>query len=119
MPTHTLEEILHPQSIAVTGASDNPMAWGYSYTCHLLDYGYRGKIYPVNPKYSEILGLKTYPSLRDIPGSVDYVISCVPAAEVLNMLEDCSEKNVKAVHLTRLASVRRGVVRLLSWNRKY
>ena len=99
MSTHPLEEILHPQSIAVVGASSNPSTWGYSYTHHLLDYGYRGKIYPVNPNYSEILGIKVYPSLIDIPGTVDYVISTVPAPEVLNMLQDCSQKRVKAVHL--------------------
>ena len=75
------------------------MAFGYSYTSHLVDYGYRGKIYLVNPRYSEILGIKVYPSLREIPGTVDYVISCVRAAEVLNLLEDCSRKGVKGVHL--------------------
>jgi acyl-CoA synthetase (NDP forming) len=96
---HPLEEILHPQSIAVVGASDKPSARGYSFTQHLLDYGYRGKIYPVNPKYSEILGMRAHGSLREIPGDVDYVISCVPAPEVIKMLEDCSHKGVKAVHL--------------------
>ncbi len=96
---HPLEEILHPQSIAVVGASTNPATQGYGYIRHLLDYGYRGKIYPVNPKHSEVLGLKAYPSLKEIPDSVDYVISCVPAAEVLDMLEDCPQKGVKAVQL--------------------
>jgi acyl-CoA synthetase (NDP forming) len=99
MSTHPLEEILHPQSIAVVGASDNPSAAGYGFTKFLLEHEFKGKIYPVNPKYSEILGIKVYPSLRDIPGSVDYVISCIPASEVLNMLEGCSQKGVKAVHL--------------------
>ena len=99
MSVELLEEILHPQSVAVVGASDNPRSWGYSYTHHLVDYGFRGKIYPVNPNYSEILGIKAYPSLGDIPGSVDYVISCVPASEVLGMLDDCAQKKVKAVHL--------------------
>jgi len=99
MPTHTLEEILHPQSIAVVGASNNPSASGYGFTEFLLEHEFKGEIYPVNPKYSEILGIKVYPNLRDIPGSVDYVISCIPAREVLGMLEDCSQKGVKAVHL--------------------
>jgi len=94
-----LEEILHPESIAVVGASNNPRAQGYGFTAPLLEYGYQGKIYPVNPKYQEILGLKAYPSLRDIPGSVDYVISCIPAREVLGMLDDCSQKGGKALHL--------------------
>ena len=98
MSTHPLEEILHPKSIAVVGASDNPASSGYRFTTHQLEYGYKGKIYPVNPKYSEVGELKVYPSLKDIPGPVDYVISCVPAAEVLSMLEDCPQKGVKAVH---------------------
>ena len=99
MLTHTLEEILHPKSIAVVGASATPSARGYGYTRHLLDYGYRGKIYPVNPKYPEILGIKVYPSIKEIPGPVDYVISTVPASAVLDMFEDCSQKEVKGIHL--------------------
>jgi acyl-CoA synthetase (NDP forming) len=99
MTAHPLEEVLHPRSIAVVGASGTPGAWGYSFTRHLLDYGFRGQIYPVNPNYPEILGLKAYPSLMAIPGTVDYVISCVPASEVLNMLAECSQKSVKVVHL--------------------
>jgi len=99
MSVDVLEEVFSPKSVAVVGASGNPATWGYSYTAHLLDYGFRGKIYPVNPRYSEILGIKSYPSLLDVPGSVDYVISCVPAGEVLNMLSACSQRNVKVVHL--------------------
>jgi len=97
MSTHPLEEILHPQSIAVVGASTASVLGG-NFVRALLEYGFKGKIYPVNPKYSEILGIRTYPSLREIPGSIDYVISAVPASEVLNMLEDCSQKGVKCIH---------------------
>ncbi len=99
MSTHTLEEILHPQSIAVVGASGNPLVRASGFAAALLEYGYQGKIYFVNPKYSEILGRQAYPSLREIPSSIDYVISCVPASEVLGILEDCPQKGVKAVHL--------------------
>jgi len=99
MSRHKFEEILHPRSIAIAGASGNPDTQGYGYTRHLIDYGYKGKIYPVNPKYPEILGIKVYPSLKDIPDSVDYVISCIPATEVLSLLEECSQKGVKCVHL--------------------
>ncbi len=98
MPNHPLEEILHPRSIAVVGASANPSARGYSFTKPLLEYGFKGQVYPVNPKYPEILGLKSYPSVRDIPGPVDYVISCVPSGEVLKLIDDCAFKGVKAIH---------------------
>ena len=99
MAVKTLDEIFHPQSIAVFGASNNPESHGYRYTNHLLDYGYRGKIYPVNPRYPEVLGMKAYPSIREIPGTVDYVICCVAASGVPEMLEDCAEKEVKCAHL--------------------
>jgi acetyltransferase len=99
MSTHSLEKILHPQSIAIAGASSNPTAYGYHFTRHLFDYGYRGKIYLVNPNYPEILGLKAYPRLRDIPESINYVICCIPASGVPELLEDCSQKGVRAVHL--------------------
>lgn len=99
MSVEALEEVLHPQSVAVVGASANSRSWGYSYTHHLKEYGFRGKIYPVNPNHSEILGIKAYSSLKDIPGTVDYVISCIPAADVPTMLAECVQKEVKAVHL--------------------
>lgn len=99
MPIDMLEEILHPQAVAVVGASENPATRGYNFTQYLLNYGYRGGIYPINPNYSEVLGIKAYPRLSDIPGSVDYVICCIPASGVLDMLKDCSQKGVKAVHL--------------------
>jgi len=97
MSFHPLEEIIHPRAIAVVGAS--PAGRGSGFLSPLLKLGYQGDIYPVNPKYTEIMGLKTYPRVRDIPGPLDYVISSVPASQVLGMLEDCSEKGVKAVHL--------------------
>ncbi len=99
MSFDTLEELLHPQAVAVVGASADPATAGYNFTRHLLGYGYRGRIYPVNPNRSEILGIKAYARLRDIPGPVSYVICCIPASGVLELLEDCSQKGVKAVHL--------------------
>ena len=99
LSAHPLEEILHPKSIAIVGASDTPATRGYSYTRQLLEYGYQGRIYPVNSRRHEVLGIKAYPRVRDIPGSVDYVICCIPARAVLNMLEDCAEKEVKCVNL--------------------
>jgi acyl-CoA synthetase (NDP forming) len=97
MSSHPLEEILHPKTIAVVGASGGGR--GGQFVEPLLEFGYKGKIYPVNPKYSEILGMKAYPTLRDIPGAVDFVISVVPAREVLKMMEDAAQKGVKGIHL--------------------
>jgi len=94
------DALFHPGSAAIVGASSNIMSGGYNFTRFLMDHGFKGRIYPVNPKLDEILGLKAYASLRDIPGSeVDYVISCVSAERVLQLLEDCKAKKVKLVHL--------------------
>jgi acetyltransferase len=97
MPVHPLEEILHPKSIAVAGASGSSRGSGF--LMPLLEFGFSGDIYPINPKYTEIKGIKVYPSVRDIPGPVDYVISAVPASQVLGLIDDCAGKGVKAIHL--------------------
>lgn len=99
MSTHLLEDIFNPRSIAVVGASGNPHTMGYRFAASLLEYGYQGNVYPINPNHSEILGIKTYRRVQDIPGPVDYVISCIPAPKVPSLMEDCCKKGVKAVHL--------------------
>jgi len=96
----SLGRLFSPNSVAIVGASSNPFSGGYQFTRFLIDHGFQGKLYLVNPTSSEILGLKVYPRLIEIPESnLDYVISCIPAEGVLSLLEDCSKKNVKLVHL--------------------
>jgi acyl-CoA synthetase (NDP forming) len=97
MATHPLEELLHPKSIAVVGASDSGRGGGF--VTPLQEQGFKGKIYPVNPKYTEIAGLPAYPRVSAIPGPVDYVISSIPAQAVLEMIDDCALKGVKGIHL--------------------
>ncbi len=92
MSDHPLEEILHPKSIAVVGASASGRGGGF--LAPLRDFGFKGELYPVNPKYDEIFGLKSYARVGDIPGPVDYVISSIPAAGVLDLIDDCVEKQV-------------------------
>ena len=89
----------HPEAIAVAGASEDPLSFGHQFFRHLLDYNYTGHIYPVNPNKESIFGLKAYPDLKSIPGPVDYVICCLPASMVLDLLAECSAKGVKIVHL--------------------
>ena len=77
---HELEYIFHPKSVAVVGASNDPRKWGNMYVDLLLEFGFKGKVYAVNPNESDVLGLETYPSLRDIQEPVDYVISSIYSA---------------------------------------
>lgn len=95
--THPLEKILHPRSIAIVGAS--PRGRGGRFLSPLQELGYKGNIYPVNPKYPEIMGLKAYARVTDISGPVDYVISSVPSTQALGLIKDCAAKGVKCVHL--------------------
>ena len=79
-----LEDLFSPESVAVVGASNNLSSAGYFYTRHLLDYGFSGDIFPINPKLSKLFGLRVYPSIEDVPKDrIDYVISCVPAEKLL------------------------------------
>ncbi len=94
-----IEAIFHPRSIAVVGASANPDTPGYDYVASLQAFGYKGTVYPVNPRAAEILGLRAYPSLRDLPGPVDYVISCIPAEAVIALVDDCAARGAHALQL--------------------
>lgn len=90
--------IFYPHSIAIVGASPDPMKIGYIWTKSFVDAGFTGTIYPVNPRGGEMLGLKIYSRLTEIPGPVDHVIVVIPRESVPTLLDDCAAKKVKAVH---------------------
>src|SRR5437867_9036018 len=92
-----IEAIFHPHSIAVVGASANPDTPGYDYVRSLQEFGFSGRIYPVNPRPEEILGLPVHRSLRDITDNIDYVISCIPAEQIIELIEDCAARGVKTL----------------------
>ncbi|WP_027365634.1 acetate--CoA ligase family protein [Desulfotruncus alcoholivorax] len=90
-----LKAFFEPEAIALIGASNDPRKPSGRPLHALIDKGYKGKIYPVNPKYESISGIKCYPTLASIPGPVDLAVISVPAAGVYNTLEQCVEKGVK------------------------
>ncbi|MEM2122776.1 MAG: acetate--CoA ligase family protein [Candidatus Bathyarchaeia archaeon] len=92
-----LEEFLAPRSIAVIGASRNPGKVGYEILRNLINSKYRGGIYPVNPKASEILSLPVYPSILSVEGPVDLALIAVPAPLTLKAAEECGRKGVKGL----------------------
>ncbi|MDY6966612.1 MAG: CoA-binding protein, partial [Halobacteriota archaeon] len=92
------EEIFNPKSVAVVGASSS-MKFGSFFLNSLKGFGFEGALYPVNPKEDEIMGLKSYPTVKDIPGEVDFVGISVPAKYVPDVMRDCAEKGVKAVEI--------------------
>ncbi len=95
-----LKTLSNPRSIAIVGASGSTSP-AYTMTSaplnYLLKYNYKGKIFPVNPKYEEIKGLKCYPSLSAIPEEIDVVLVLTPEKSVLEVLEECGKKGARGV----------------------
>ena len=97
MDNNVLNKMLRPKSVAVIGASATPGKIGYTVIKNLLDGGYEGKIYPINNNTPEILGLKAYPNVTDVPGEVDSAIVTVPAKYMNEVAEECGKKGVKGM----------------------
>ncbi len=86
-----------PESIAVIGASQKSDRPGYAVVDNLIQGGFEGTIYPVNPTANEILGWKAYPTVRDIPGRVDLGVSLVASEETTKVVENCAAKGIKGL----------------------
>ena len=96
---HPLEDLFHHRSIAVVGASTRPNGAGNEFLRGFMKMNFPGPLYPINPKATEILSLKAYPSILDIEGPLDYVISSIPALGVPELIRQCAQKGVKLVHM--------------------
>jgi len=90
-----LDYFFAPRSVAVVGASADESKGGYNLLANMLE-SFSGPVYPVNPGRQEILGVRCYPSVRELAGKVDLAIVFVPAAAVPGVLEDCAAAGVKA-----------------------
>lgn len=93
--SHPLDFIFCPQSIAIIGASRQAGSVGQSLLANVIDSRFQGIVYPVNPKAKGILGIKSYPSVMEIPDSVDLAVIVVPARCVPEVLEECGKKGIK------------------------
>jgi acetyltransferase len=96
--TLKLKEFFEPESVAVVGASANPVKLGHAVLKNLVEGGYaqRGKIYPINPGGGEILGLATFPSVGDVPEKIDLAVIVIPYPHVPEALRLCGEKGIPA-----------------------
>lgn len=88
------KNFFNPQSIAVIGASRTPGKVGYDILKNILQYGYQGVVYPINPEAPEILGVKAYPSILDIPGEVGLAVVVVPPPKVGEVISQCGVKKI-------------------------
>jgi acetyl coenzyme A synthetase (ADP forming)-like protein len=90
-----LEMFCDPQAVAVIGASRTPGKLGYSVLQNVIQHGYKGAIYPINPKAAELLGHKCYPSVLAVPGSIDLALILIPSQYTAATLVECGEKGIK------------------------
>lgn len=95
----SFRSIFYPEKIAVIGASESLFKFGGSYLNTVTSFGFKGRIYPVNPKADTIQGIKAYPSIEDVPDEVDLATITVPAPFVLDTIRGCIKKGVKGVQI--------------------
>ena len=93
-----LTSLFHPRSVALVGVPRGAKM-GKVFLTGLLDQGFEGHIYPVNPKVDEIEGFKSYPSISAIPEPVDLAIVLVPHSQTLPVVRECAERGVKGAVL--------------------
>ena len=91
--------LFEPRSVAVIGASADPKKIGHSILKNIISGGYRGAVYPVNPKADEILGIKNFKSVSEINAEIDLAAIVIPSREVVRTVEACAEAGVKHVEV--------------------
>lgn len=92
-----LEAFFKPNAVAIVGASSSPEKLGYTVLANVIESGYKGEIYPINPKATEIYGYKAYKSVLDVPTTPDLAVMVIPYQIVPTALRECGEKGVPAV----------------------
>ena len=92
-----MRAFMEPNSIALVGVTKQTGEDAFNILENLLNYGFPGRIYPVNPNVDQILGVKSYPSIRDVPADIDLAVIASPRPTVLNIVKECAEKRVKGI----------------------
>ena len=93
------QPIFYPKSIAVIGASNRGMGFGSGFLRTHLNYGFKGELYPVNPKGGEIMGVKAYAAIDDIPFPVDFAAIAIPAGLIPDAIRACVKKGIKGAEI--------------------
>ena len=96
MSTRNLRSLFAPRSVALIGASERPGSLGATLLANLAAGGFRGAVYPVNPKYTELAGQTVYNGVADLPAAPDLAIICTPPATVPSLIRQLGEKGTRA-----------------------
>ncbi len=99
MVTDPLHTFFHPRGVAVLGASANPTKLSYGVLHNLVTHDYPGHVYPVNPKGGDMLGLRVYPSIAEVPDPVDLAVIVLSAGQTVEALAACGERGIRAAVL--------------------
>ena len=94
---NSLKYMFRPESVAIVGASDDPEKWGHGVLRNIIEGGYEGRIYAVNPRADTVLGMSCYKTLADIPGEIDLAFIVIPSPFVLGAVRDAIAKGVKSL----------------------
>lgn len=92
----SLAPFFNAKGVAVLGASTNPKKLSYGIVNNLLSHGYEGKVYPVNPNATEILGIKVYPTISDVPDPVELAVVVLPVTMIMETMKAVGERGIKA-----------------------
>jgi acetyl coenzyme A synthetase (ADP forming)-like protein len=92
-----LTAFFRPRSIAVVGASRDPEKLGHAVVANIIEGGFPGEVYPINPKADEILGYKAYPSVLDVPEEIDLAVIVIPYRLVNGVVQECGQKGISSV----------------------
>jgi len=92
-----LDSLFRPKSVAIIGASTKDLSIGNRVIKNLVDFKFKGPVYPINPKADEVRGIKAYKSIMDCPDGIDVVHMVIPAKFVPQAVEDCGKKGVKNI----------------------
>src|SRR5450755_4165015 len=103
-----LNALFTPESVAVIGATDRPGSVGKTVLQNLLDPAFRGRVYPVNPQRSELLGLKAFKKIGDVPEAVDLVVLATPAVTIPEIIGECIAAKAKSAEVISAGFKERG-----------
>ena len=98
--TEQMKLFLEPKSVALIGISRAAEEASFGLMGTMLDFGFSGRIYPIHPKMDELLGVKVYPSVKDVPGDIDMVVIAIAREAIPGVVRECVEKGIKAILIT-------------------
>ncbi|HQH81122.1 MAG TPA: CoA-binding protein, partial [bacterium] len=91
-----LEKLFNPKAVAIIGASQTEGKVGHALLKNMIEEGFEGGLYAVNPKVGEIMGVKCYPDVKSLPDGIDLAVIAIPAKVVPQTIEDCGSRGIGA-----------------------